>query len=225
MVKSFRFLLQFVRVNLCVVLGFAAVLVLGNVLTDGGQNADGLIAEQFTQYYELFPLMLVMIVFLLSFGLCTSNLNMALSFGARRRDYFWAVQGSILLYTLVFWGVQLFMTALPYRLDWWATTEWSVMMTLGGNPFWAYPLVCMTFSAAGCALGPLNYKSRVWNAIVIAVLMGLGVGVVFLLLVISHHIKTGLWGDLPAILLAAMVVIFVLSEYFIWRAVHRAVVK
>lgn len=225
MVKSLRFLFQFIWVNLAIVLAFAAALTLGNVVTAGGQHASPYIGGQLAQYYELFPLMMVMIVFLLSFGFCTINLNMALSFGARRQDYFWAVQGSILLYALISWAVQLFMTALPAWLGWWNTTEWNLMMTLGGTPFWVYPLVCTTFSAAGCALGPLYAKSRIWSAIVISVFMVIGVGVVVLLLTVSNHITTGLWGDLPVILLAGDILILSLSEWAIWRAVHRAVVK
>ena len=225
MVKSLRFLLQFIWVNLAVVLGFAAVLTAGVTLTGAGNGGDGPLARLSAQYYELFPLMLILIAFLLSVGLCTSNLDMALSFGARRRDYFWAVQGAAAVYTLAYWAMQAAMTALPALLGWEKAAEWEVMMNLGGAPFWVYPLVAMTVLTAGCAMGPLFIKSRVWGAILMAASMVVGTGTVVLLLFVSNHMETGLWGDLPVILAVIMVVIFLVSEWFIWRAVRRAVVK
>ena len=47
--------------------------------------------------------MLVLILFILSFNLCGTYLQLALSLGARRRDYFFALQGTLVLYTAACW--------------------------------------------------------------------------------------------------------------------------
>lgn len=75
--------------------GFAVLVVVGCYATGCPVGQSNL----FATYYGAFPLVTLFVLFLFAFSLCTSNLNLGLSFGARRRDFFWAVQGVLVVYT------------------------------------------------------------------------------------------------------------------------------
>ena len=132
MVKSFKYLLQFAWINLGAILGFAAIVIAGAYLTGVPQGANNL----FRTYFGTFPLLTLIMLFLFSYALCTSNLNLALSFGARRRDFFFAIQGVLLLYAGVCWALQAVMSAIPDLFAWTSVDRWSFLMSLGGLTNW-----------------------------------------------------------------------------------------
>lgn len=139
MVKSFRFLLRFAAVNLAAVLVFAAVVIGGCYATGVPGGADNL----FRTYFTLFPLMTLFILFFYGFALCTNSLNLALSLGARRRDFFWGMQGILVVYAGVCWPLQLLMAALPRAGNWAERTGFDVNMMGFDLPLGVFPLLCV----------------------------------------------------------------------------------
>ena len=139
MVKSIRFLRQFIWINLSAIFAFAAIVILGCYATGVTRGADNL----FKSYFQAFPLMMLFILYIYGFALCTSSLNLALSFGARRRDFFWGIQGSILLYTVVCWLLQMFMSSLPALGNW---SQLDRPWVMGSGSVWTgiFPLLCLT---------------------------------------------------------------------------------
>ena len=221
MVKSFKYLLQFAWINLGAILGFAAIVIAGAYLTGVPQGANNL----FRTYFGTFPLMTLIMLFLFSYALCTSNLNLALSFGARRRDFFFAIQGVLLLYAGVCWALQAVMSAIPDLFAWTSVDRWSFLMSLGGLTNWQYPLACLAIMTLGCLCGLLYVRSRVWGGVVMIFTMLGGVAATMVLLIFSDS-QPGTPGALTAtILTCGTVGVIAVCELLIWRTVHRFVVR
>ena len=85
MVKSFRFLLSYSWVNLGAIFGFAAIVIAGCYVT--GVPDDPNAGNLFETYYAMFPTMILLCLFLYAFAMCTNNLNLGLSMGARRQSW------------------------------------------------------------------------------------------------------------------------------------------
>ena len=79
MVKSFRFLLNFAWVNMGAILGFAALVIAGCYATGVPDRAGSSGDNLFTTYYAMFPIMILFMLYIYAFALCTSNLNLGLS--------------------------------------------------------------------------------------------------------------------------------------------------
>lgn len=223
MVKSFRFLLQFAWINLGSLLIFALVVTVGSMLTGVPSGADNL----FSSYFSIFPLMVLMILYIYAFALCTSNLNLALSFGATRRGFFWAVQGILLLYILVSWLLQGVLAALPTLLNW-AFPERFPILRMCGFTSWFFPLLCLVILCLGCLAGVVFIKSRVAGIVVITFSGVLGIAGIVALFVTSSAVRDfgpGLFGSLPLWLTAAGVAVVGVSEGFLWHTVRNFIVK
>lgn len=221
MVKSFKYLFQFAWVNLAATLAFAAVVIVGSCLTGVPQGANNI----FRTYFGCFPLIILLMMFLFAYALCTSNLNLALSFGARRRDYFLAIQLVMLLYTGVGWAIQIVMSAIPDLFVWTSVDRWSFLMSLGGLTNWRYPLACLTIMVLGCLCGLLYVRSRVWGGVVMVLTMLGGVVATMVLLIFSDS-QPGSPGALTAAILTyGAVAVIVVSELLIWRTVNRCIVR
>lgn len=221
MKKSFLFLVQFAKVNLGCLLGYAVILVVGSVLTGVPRGAENL----FSTYYGTFPMMSMLILFLFAFALCTSNLNLALSFGARRRDFFWGIQGVLLSYTAVCWLLQCVMSAIPGAFGWSGQPRWHMMLSLGGQYLWVFPLACLSLMALGCLCGLTFTRSRLWGTVMIIVSTVVVMAAALLLMVTGLNEFVGLWGDLPLILCVGLAVVLMVSEVVIWRTIFRFVIK
>ncbi|MDY3905577.1 MAG: hypothetical protein SOZ47_02095 [Lawsonibacter sp.] len=221
MVKSFKYLLQFAWINLGAILGFAAIVIAGAYLTGVPQGANNL----FRTYFGTFPLLTLIMLFLFSYALCTSNLNLALSFGARRRDFFFAIQGVLLLYAGVCWALQAVMSAIPDLFGWTSVDRWSFLMSLGGLTNWQYPLACLTIMTLGCLCGLLYVRSKGWGVLVMVVTILGGIAATMVLLIFSDS-QPGTPGALTAtILTCGSVGVIAVCELLIWRTVHRFVVR
>lgn len=222
MIKSFKYLFQFAWVNVGTILGFAGIVTLGAYATGVPGGADNL----FRNYFGSFPFMQLVMVYIFAFALCTSNLNMALSFGARRRDFFWSIQGIILFYTLVCWGLQAVMAAIPVQFGWPSVDRWSLLMSLGGGPVWSYPLTLVFVMALGCLAGLVFVRSKVVGVIVMVVSVFFFIALLVMLLLASDlTAHPGLWGSLPWILPLALTAVTAVCEWFIWRTIKRSVVR
>lgn len=227
MIRSFRFLLQFAWINLACLAGFAVLVTAGAYATGVPSGAENL----FKTYFGTFPLMALIIVLIFAFALCSSNLNLALSFGARRRDFFLSLQGILLLYAGACWAMQTVMCAIPIQLGWSDPEGWSFMMTLGTSAKpWLYPMICLTILALGCLGGLVITKSRIWGSIIITACMLVAMAGVVLLMLSANtdlipHAQTPFWGRLPLYLTLGMLAVLAISEAVIWRTVRRFTVK
>lgn len=232
MIKSFRFLLQFAWVNLGCLLSFALIVTAGSYATGVPKGAENL----FNTYYGTFPLMSLIILFLFAFALCTSNLNLALSFGARRRDFFLSLQGILLMYTGVCWALQLAMSAIPTLFGWSNPERWSAMMSWGGGRPWIYPLLCLTVLALGCLSGLVFTKSKVWGTILIIAAMLVCMAAIVLIMLSAHLTVTTMvlkghglvlssLGRVSLYLSLGMAAVLAVSEGVIWRTVARYMVR
>ena len=229
--KSFRFLLNFAWVNLGALFGFAAIVIVGCYIT--GVPNDLETSNLFETYYCMFPTMILMCLFLYAFALCTNNLNLGLSMGARRVDFFWALQGIMLFYAAVCWGLQLFMTAFPAMANWEVRERWALLDMFDGR-VWVFPLVCMVLMVLGCLSGLVLVKSKIAGAILVTISIFVMIFVsAFMILsadtgVMNYLVETEwgwLWTTLPRIMIAVLSAGAVGGEFLIWKVVQRYVVR
>ena len=231
MVKSFRFLLNFAWVNLGAIFGFAAVVIAGCYITGVPDNAEN--GNLFETYYAMFPTMILLMLFLYAFALCTNNLNLGLSFGARRIDFFWVIQGVMVFYSLICWALQLFMAAFPAMANWEVRERWALLDMYDGRP-WMFPLVCMVLMVLGCLSGLVMVKNKIIGTILVTLSVFVMVGVTIVMILssetrfMSYLLDTEwgwLWTTLPNAGLAVLAVSAVGGEFVIWRVIQRYVVR
>ena len=199
--QCFRFLFHSVWTSLGCVLAFAAVVIAGAFATGVPDGATNL----FETYFAALPITVLMILFILSFNLCAGSLNLALSLGARRRDYFVALQGALVAYAGACWLLQIAVSLIPTAFSWANPERWTILTALRGPHLWSYPLLCLAVLAVGCACGMVFTRSRVLGGIIlfVAILLGiLGTGFLF--------VTSGTWGEanlgvLPVVLTAGAV--------------------
>jgi len=233
-VKSFRFLLQYAWINLGAIIGFAVIVVAGCYIT-GVPNTPGDTGTSnlFETYYSMFPTMILLCLFLYAFALCTNNLNLGLSMGARRSDFFWAVQGILVFYAAVCWVLQMFMSALPAVANWEVRERWA-LLDLYSSKLWLYPLLCVIVLVLGCLGGLLIARHKVLGGLTIAaaVLVMMG-ATVFMLLATDTRLGdfimetrwAWLWTALPKLLAGAAALIVVGGEIMIHHTIQRYVVR
>ena len=221
MYQCVRFLFHSVWTSLGAVLAFAAVVIAGAFATGVPSGAQNL----FETYFAGLPLTVLLILFILSFNLCSSNLQLALSLGARRRDYFVALQGALVAYAGACWLLQIAVSLIPTAFSWANPERWTILIALRGPHLWSYPLLCLAVLALGCACGILFARSRVLGGIIlfVAILLGiLGTGFLF--------VTSGTWGEanlgvLPILLTAGAAGVIGLCEAAMWRFIARYTVK
>ncbi|WP_251315956.1 hypothetical protein [Flintibacter muris] len=231
MVRSFRFLLQFTWINLGAIFGFAAVIIAGCYVTGVPDNLR--VGNLFETYYAMFPTMILLCMFLYSFSLCTNTLNLGLSMGGRRRDFFWAVQSDMVVYTAICWGLQMFMSAFPALANWEFRERWELLNLFGGR-VWAFPLACIVLMILGCLSGMIMVKNKVLGTIVLTLSIIVMLGVtVFMILSTETEIMVYLldskwswmWSTLPKVMAAVLAAGAVGGEALIWWVIQRYVVR
>ena len=229
--RSFRFLLNFAWTNLSAIFGFAAIVIAGCYLSGVPNNAEN--GNLFETYYAMFPTMLLLILFLYAFALCTNNLNLGLSMGARRTDFFWALQGIMVFYSLVCWALQLFMSAFPAIANWEVRDRWALLDLFGGQ-VWVFPLVCLVLMVLGCLSGMVMVKNKIIGSILVTVSIIIMVAVtMFMLLFTDARMmeafqEAGLgwvFTTLPVVMTAVLAVGAVGGELLIWRTIQRYIVR
>lgn len=229
--RSFRFLLNFAWYNLAAIFGFAAIVIAGCYVTGVPSNAEN--GNLFETYYAMFPTMLLLILFLYAFALCTNNLNLGLSMGARRIDFFWALQGIMVFYAVVCWLLQLFMSAFPAIANWEVRDRWALLDLFGGK-VWVFPLVCLVLMVLGCLSGLVVVKSKILGGILVtvSVIIMVVMTVIMLLYTDDYVIATvsntewgWFWDALPKVMAAVLAVGAVGGELLIWRTIQRYIVR
>lgn len=163
MIRTVRFLWRFSWPNWCI-LGSAVLVILAGALWTGvPEGRDNL----FSSYFMVFPMLIPMMLMVFSFALCATFLDIALSFGARRRDFLLALQGILLLDVLVGCGLAWGMAAVPQAMHWASDNQvFSVHAFLS----WAgglYPLIIFGETALGCAAGLLMARSKVLGTVLV----------------------------------------------------------
>ncbi len=231
MVKSFRFLLNFAWINLGAIVGFAAIVIVGCYATGVPDHTE--VGNLFETYYAMFPTMVLLCLFLYAFALCTNNLNLGLSMGARRGDFFWALQGIMVFYAAVCWVLQWFMSVFPAVANWEVRDRFRLLSTFSGKP-WTFPLLCVILLVLGCLSGLLMVKSKILGTIVVVISIFVTMGAtVFLILSVDTRMMDfvydtewkWLFTTLPKIVTGALAVSFVGGELLIWRTIQRYVVR
>ena len=229
--KSLRFLLNYSLVNLGAVFGFAAIVIVGCYATGVPHNPR--VGNLFETYYAMFPTMILLCLFLYAFSMCTNNLNLGLSMGARRVDFFWAIQANMACYAVICWGLQLFMSAFPALANWEIRDKWALLDLFDGR-VWAFPLVCMVLMVLGCLSGLVMVKSKILGTILVTISIFVMIFVtVFMILsadtgIMNYLMETEwgwLWTTLPRIMIAVLSAGAVGGEFLIWKVVQRYVVR
>lgn len=226
--KNIRFLFRFAWVHLGTVVGFAALDVVGCYATGVPGGAENL----FRNYFTAMPLMASFLLFIYGCSLCTSSLNLALSMGARRRDFFVAVQAIMILYTVVTWGIVWAVGMLPRLGDWDQPGRFLAASAWTGGA--AFPVVCFAALVLGCLSGLVMARSRGWGVVIMVVatlilMLGTLLMMIFgdadLWSFLSETAWSGLWGALPGILMAVLLFSIVAGEVVIWRHIGRFTVR
>ena len=234
MVRSFRFLLNFAWLNMGAVIGFAAIVIGGCYATGvptstGSSGGDNL----FATYYAMFPIMILFVLYICAFSLCTSHLNLGLSFGARRGDFFGALQGIMGFYTLVSWVLQIFMCAFPSVANWQVRNRWALLRMFDSRP-WLFPLSCAIFMILGCLSGLITIKHKGLGVFLMTVsVLALMGATIFLILSAETDLMDFLREDpqwawvaaLPRIIAGVLAAAAAGGELIIWRTIQRFTVR
>lgn len=153
-----------------------------------------------------------------------NNLNISLTLGGRRRDYFWALQPVLALLCRDQLGHPAADVGGAKALRWTDPWGWDLSL-LGGWPLWVYPLVCWTVLAFGTLCGLLMVESRVWRGIRGCSGRNGDDGSPDFPDGDGGGPKIPLWGDLPYILGGVLAVVLAVSEFFLWRRITRFSVR
>lgn len=229
--KSFRFLLQFTWVNLGAIFAFAAIVIAGCYLTGVPANAEA--DNLFETYYAMFPVMTMMMLFFYALALCTNNLNLGLSFGARRRDFFWGLQGVMVFSSAVCWGLQLFLSAFPAAAGWEVRGRWVLLDLFHGRE-WLFPLLCLALIVLGCLSGMVLAARKGLGVLLIVLSVFVMIGVTaFMLISADRELMADLlesewgwlWAALPKVMIAVLAAGAAGGELVIWRFIRRYAVR
>ena len=225
MKRAFRYLWQTVGFSLLVLVGLAVFLTLGAIHYGGGGEAVEAVQRNiFSTYFGMFPLMAILSVFILSFNLCTVDLQVAVSFGARRRDFFLGLQGALLIYSFVIWGLQAVMSRVPERMGWSDLEHWQMLMG-NGMGIGTYLLMVMAVLSMGCLCGLVFTRSKVWGVVVLCAVVIVGIIAVVVQMFTAFNRDTQIWGDLPWILTAVFGLILLAAEAGIWKFIKGYCVR
>jgi len=218
MTRTARFLWRFTWPSWLTLLIFAGVVFLGSAVTgvpDGTRN-------MFSIYLGLFPMMVPMILLLFNLGRCSTFLQLALSFGGQRRNYFLVIQLFLLFDTLLGYGVLLLLRDIPVTLLWVQVDELGLLLRNALDwAGWRFPLMIFSQAAMGCVVGLCLVRSKVLGSIltVLAIFSSL---VGLMSLVLLGLLQNPMWIRLLLTILPAGIAIG--SEIYLWRSICRSTV-
>lgn len=184
MFKNFRYILHSFAPNYLWE-GFFALLISGLCFLSGASaGREGGFARMALLYFNLFPGILLVTMLLVGNAFTTSILDLALSYGARRDDYY----GGLLLFsgfnTLVFWASDILFYFLPIWLGWQGAFDPPSFSPM-------FPALLMAALSLGCALGPFISGAR-WRG---GLMGALGGGFIGGALGFSAFSNTVFWHD------------------------------
>lgn len=167
MAKAFRYLLVTGWANLATIPITALVITALTALSGPPIKA----VNFFSTYFVALPLICLLFLFIFGASLCSTSLHIALSLGCRRKDYFWALCGILLVYTGVTWAVRSCVLAVPALFSWSLEEAMDFLFHFPGGGFWLYPLLGLCCVSMGCLCGLVTTRSRKLGAILFAFAM------------------------------------------------------
>lgn len=211
--KCIRYLLLTALPNYAATTLSAGALLLLCYLSKVPATGDGL----FAMYFQMYPFVLLFIALFSGVSLTTLTLSTALSYGARRRDYFNAMLVMILLNTLFFWLSDCVLSLLPHLLGW-----PSADALCGVIVSWTLPFLLLLCFCGGCALGELVYRHR----IIAGLLGGVMGSCVTMVIAFSRIMESNavLWGSLPWLIPVVCLVLSILCLLRVRTKTRTAVV-
>ena len=199
--------------NYAMALAFAGIILGGCYLTGVPAEGRGL----FYGYFNMFPSMLLLVALFPGTALCTTSLNHALSYGARRRDYFWGMQGIMVLNTVFYSLFNALFLALPELLNW--------HPDFSGATFSAtFPFAMFMIHTIGCAVGQLYIKSRRWGSVIIGLAIFLLIANPISETILAHSTKP-IWGGFPLFGAALCLLVTFLCELWTFSVVLDSTVR
>lgn len=162
MTRTARFLWRFTWANWLTLLIFAGVVFLGSAVTGVPEGTRNM----FSIYLGIFPMMVPMILLLFNLGRCSTFLQLALSFGGQRRNYFLVIQLFLLFDTLLGYGVLLLLRDIPVTLLWVQVDELGLLLRNALDwAGWRFPLMIFSQAVMGCVVGLCLVRSKVLGSI------------------------------------------------------------
>lgn len=222
MTKTLRYLLSSAWAILGGLAGFSVIVTAGCYLTGVPLGEEGIFLTYFAGTFMYAPLFL----YLYSYALATTYLNIALSMGARRRDYFLALQGCFVFCVAAGWLITVLVSSVPVLGRW---TNDSILITCSalGDPvrFWCYPFACLGLMVLGCLTGQLFSCSRLWGTVMIIVcILGLAGGLVWLMVDSFTAAAAGAAGVNAAIAASALILTGI-GDFILWRIMRNYTVR
>ena len=223
MAKALKYLLVTNWAAIVFLPAAAAVVLLLCILSGVPGGADNL----FSTYFASMPSLLIIVLFVFGCTLSSSTLHVALSFGCRRKDYFLALQGIVVIYAAVAWAIHLILCRLPALLPW--TEQFQFMARMLNTRFWLYPLLALGMTFLGCLCGLVFTRSRRVAVLLYALSFGVMIGVTTSLAIAWMGETNGEISPAqsPFILAAAAITvgIVILAEVLLGRFIRRYCVK
>ena len=164
----------------------------------------------------LFPFLQYTLV-LFSSALGNSSAPNALALGGRRRDIFWGIQGSLLIYGL--WAAALAGAAnfLTGRLGYPA-------LELSPAALLFYLLSCWVLAVLGTAISLVPQRLRTLSALLSGLLILLVIALCIPLFLYTDG-RLHLWGSLPWLIPLGLVLLGAVGEGFLYRFIQRLCVR
>ena len=161
MAKAFRYLLVTGWANLAAIPITALIITVLTALTGAPIRSENM----FATYFVALPLICLLFLFIFGASLCSISLHIALSLGCRRKDYFGALCGILLVYTGVAWAVRTCVLAVPQLFSWPLEESLDFLFHFPGDDPWLYPLLGLCCVTLGCLCGLVLTRSRKLGAI------------------------------------------------------------
>lgn len=222
MAKAFRYLLVTGWANLAAIPITALVITMLTAISGAPMKT----ANFFSTYFVALPLICLLFLFIYGSSLCSTSLHIALSLGCRRKDFFGALCGMLLVYTGVAWAVRSCVLAVPALFSWSLEESMDFLFHFPGGSVWLYPLLGLCCVSMGCLCGLVITRSRKLGAIlfafamilVLAIMVAAGIVGIFALYVpVFSTLARWLWVLCVAVILGCLLLVR--------RQIFRFVVK
>lgn len=199
---------------------FMLVMILGCLLTNGrNETAEHL----FSIYLASFPMMTGLMLFYAAFQLTGSSLNIALSMGVRRQDYFRALQLTYVVLLAVMLLFQLILDMIVIHFGW-EIEEFSGVGYTWDNLV-VIPIYLLSLTLGGALSGLWTWISGVKGQVLITMLATMHtLSVLMIGLFIFAPDNRGAWGDLPWILPLVSLIVSLGLDFLTRRSIRKAVV-
>ena len=222
MKRSFRYLLLNDYYTFLAMLTFAAIILVGNFLVGGQLEGQHFFANLFVAYLNAWPLMCALILAGVCATIHSGYASIAISMGARRRDFFWANQLNFLVYLVFSWVTQLVLDTFSDHFGWdsmglWGTIPPSRNLTL-------IPVLLLMMTAGSC-LGILLSRKPKLGILVSTIGVLLCIAVLIAVMFIGGSEQPDAWGNLPWLIPAISAILALVFDGILWHFSRKIVVR